>query len=169
MKFGDFVGRKIEWLFSPIPKYLFTKAYRTKYYKRLPKERKKREFFFHNIENGYYITLADSVFGNFYSGYPAFLSFLIIGIADKKWGSLNDVIVVLLFAIPIFLCYTHAYNAVYYKNRYLKYFRQFEKEDEAWHRKWKRITIAFCIGSIISTLLGIVIGFSGILSDLLMI
>ncbi len=105
---------------------------------------------------GQSIGLAHHWFGYFYSGYPTFFSFVLLGIATKKLGSLSEVLVIILAAIPIGLCYIPAYKAVFTKDRYLKYFKQFEKEDEQWHKKWKRITIAFCIGSVIVMLLGIV-------------
>ncbi len=34
--------------------------------------------------------------------------------------------------------------------RYLAYFKEFEKKDEAWHRKWKRRTIVLSICSLLS-------------------
>lgn len=43
---------------------------------------------------------------------------------------------------------------VYLKNKF-EYFIQFEKEDEQWHKKWKWRTIAFCVGSTMTSLLGI--------------
>ena len=62
--------------------------------------------------------------------------------------------------IPICISYIPAYKAVFSDDRYLQYFKQFEKEDEAWHKKWKRRTIAFCVGSVITTLLGMAAAFA---------
>ena len=45
MKFGDFIGRIVEAILSPVPKYFFSKSYKEKYYKRLPTEREKTEKF----------------------------------------------------------------------------------------------------------------------------
>ncbi len=51
--------------------------------------------------------------------------------------------------------YIPAYKAVFSKDKYLKYFKEFEKKDINWHRKWICITILFCIGAIIMTIIGI--------------
>lgn len=45
-KFGDFMGKVVNVLLSPIPKYLFTKEYKKKYDERLPKEQKNHDKFF---------------------------------------------------------------------------------------------------------------------------
>ena len=156
MTFGDFMGRVVNVLLSPIPKYLFTKEYKKKYYERRQREQKNIDKFFYDEEYGYHIGWAHHWFGYFYSGYPAFLSFILVGIADKKLGSLNAFTFLLLFAIPVGLCYVPAYKAVFTKDKYLEYFKIFEQEDKQWHKKWKWITISFCIGSIIMTLMGIV-------------
>ena len=62
----------------------------------------------------------------------------------------------LLFGIPIGLSYIPAYRAVFTKDRYLTYFRDFATKGTVWHRKWKWITIAFCVGSIVMTLMGVI-------------
>ena len=45
------------------------------------------------------------------------------------------------FAIPIL-----ANRMVFRKNRYLDYFMLFENEDKRWLKKWRWITLAFCVG-----------------------
>ena len=155
MKFGDFMGRIVNTLFSPIPKYLFTKEYKKKYYERLPKEQKKIDKFFYDKEIGYHIAWAHHWFGFFYSGYFMFLSFVLLGIPDGIFGGVNLIVATAIIALPIALGYIPAYRAVFSKDRYLNYFKQFEKEDEQWHKKWKRITWVFCIGSVVFTIGGI--------------
>ena len=45
IKFGDFIGRIVDVVLSPIPKLFFTKKYRKKYESRLPQAQKiKKEF-----------------------------------------------------------------------------------------------------------------------------
>ena len=160
MKFGDFMGKVVDILLSPIPKYLFTKEYKTKYYERRQREQKKIDKFFYDKEYGYHIGWAHHWFGYFYSGYSILFSFLLGGFALRELGNLSNVTKLAILAIPIGLCYIPAYRAVFAKDRYQKYFRQFKKEDEHWHRKWKRITFAFCIGSIVTTILGICAAFA---------
>lgn len=155
MKFGDFVGNIVEAMLAPIPKFLFAKEHKKKYYEHLSQRQKIANSFFHDQEGGFYIGWAHHLFGYFYLGYPTFFSFVLLGIADKKTESLNIILATVLFAIPIVVCYIPAYKAVFAKDRYLKYFKLFEKENEDWHRKWKLITVAFCVGSVAFTLLGI--------------
>ena len=147
------VNKLVNGLFAVIFRIPFIRKYRKKYDGQKAKE---LDDFYYGNKAGLSISVAHYCFGYFYSGYPAFLSFILIGIADKKIGNLNVLMFVLLFAIPIGLCYIPAYQAVFTKDCYLKYFREFEKKDRQWHRKWKWITISFCIGSMIMTLMGIV-------------
>lgn len=156
MKFGDFIGRIVKSILSPIPRFFFSKSYKEKYYERLPRERNNAKKFFHDSKGGCYLGCANYCFGYFYSGYSIFFSFVLIGITDRIFGHLHFVIVLLLLALPIEVCYIPVYSAVFSKDRYLKYFKQFEKKDEQWHKKWRRITILFIIGSIVSTFMGIV-------------
>ena len=155
MKFGDFMGRIVNTLFSPIPKYLFTKEYKKNYYERLSEEQKKIDKFFYDKEIGYHIAWAHHWFGYFYSGYFMFLSFVLLGIPDGIFGGVNLIVATAIIALPIALGYIPAYRAVFSKDRYLNYFKQFEKEDEQWHKKWKMITWVFCIGSVVFTIGGI--------------
>lgn len=153
---GRSLERIINALFAPIQKYLFTKSFKEKYNKHLSKEQNDLNEYFYGCKNGLSIGNASHDFGYFYSGYSIFLSFILIGIADRLWGNLHSLTVLLLFALPVGLCYIPAYSAVFSNDCYLKYFKQFEKKDERWHKKWKRITILFIIGSIVSTFMGIV-------------
>ena len=63
----------------------------------------------------------------------------------------------LLIAIPIGICYIPAYKAVFSNDRYMKYFKKFEKKDEHWHKKWKWITFLFAIGGMVTTIMGVVV------------
>ena len=104
---------------------------------------------------GVSIGLAHHWFGFFYSGYPCFFSWLLLGIASRMYGDeMKGMVVMLIIAFPIALGYIPAYRAVFSKDRYLKYFKQFEKENEQWHKKWKMITWAFCIGALITMAIG---------------
>jgi hypothetical protein len=104
---------------------------------------------------GVSISSAHHWFGYFYSSYSIFLSFALLGIPDGMFGGVSTTVAIAIIALPIGLCYIPAYKAVFSKDRYLKYFKQFEKEDEQWHKKWNRITWVFCIGSVVFTIGGI--------------
>jgi hypothetical protein len=155
IKFGDFMGEIVDALLSPVPKYLFTNNYRKKYYERLSKAQPIKEKIFYDKECGYHIGWANHWYGFFYSGYSSFLTFVLFGAVYGILGDVNQIILIVTVAVPIGLCYIPAYRAVFSKDRYLKYFKQFEKEDEQWHKKWKWITIAFRIGSIAFAIGGI--------------
>lgn len=146
------VNKMVTGLFAVIFRIPFIGKYRKKIDEQKAKE---LDEFYYGNKAGLSISAAHHWFGYFYSGYPAFLSFILVGIADKKLESLNVLTFILLFGIPIALCYIPAYQAVFTKDRYLKYFMQFEKEDEQWHKKWNRITWLFCIGSVVFTIGGI--------------
>lgn len=86
--------------------------------------------------------------GQLYVWLPIFwvsrlFSLALLGVAIKVIGNPNGFLMMILIGIPISLGYIPAYRAVFSGDRYLKYFKQFEKEDEAWHKKWNRRTIAF--------------------------
>ena len=104
---------------------------------------------------GLSIGVAHYWFGYFYSGYFMFLSFVLLGIPDGIFGGVNLIVATAIIALPIALGYIPAYRAVFSKDRYLNYFKQFEKENEQWHKKWKMITWVFCIGSVVFTIGGI--------------
>lgn len=149
MKFGDFVGAIVNKLLSPIPKYLFTKEYKKKYEERLVRERKNIDRFFYDKKSGYHIGWANHWFGYFYAGYPLFVSFVSGGFLLREYGYLSTSLKLIILIVPVGLCYIPAYKAVFAKDRYLKYFKQFEKQDENWHKRWKKITLLFCIGSVL--------------------
>ena len=67
-------------------------------------------------------------------------AFILLGIPDGMFGGVNEIIAIAIIALPVGLCYIPAYKAVLSNDRYLKYFKQFEKEDAKWHKKWKQIT-----------------------------
>ena len=123
-------------------------------------ERKKVDKLFNDPKNGTRIGWANHWFGYLYSGYPIFLSYILLGIANQKYGKLDTLVVAILMATPIGLCYIPAYKAVFSNDRYLKFFKQFKKKDEHWHRKWKWITFVFSIGALTITFLGISVAYT---------
>ena len=113
--------------------------------------------FKYDKKKGLYIGWANRKFGYIYSCYPGFLSFVILGLMHSSYGKLSFVIAMLMIFIPIGIGYIPAYKAVFFNDRYLVYFKKFEKESKEWHRKWKRITWAFCIGAVIISMCGIAV------------
>lgn len=98
--------------------------------------------------------MANWLFASFYSCYSSFVSWICIGIANCKYDIDKNSIGLLFFIVPCIICYIPAYRAVFAKDNYLKYFRQFTKNSKQWHHRWKRVTIAFCIGAIVTMVAG---------------
>lgn len=155
-RFGKFMEKMIDLLFAPIPKYLFTESFKEKYYKHLPTEMKTINKYLYGSEQGLSIVGANHKFSYFYSGYSIFLSFVIIGVTNRFYEDLHPLMDFSLIALSVMVFYIPAYSAVFFNDRYLKYFRQFEKKDERWHKKWRKITILFIIGSVVSTIMGFI-------------
>lgn len=160
VRFDDFMGKIVDVMLSPIPQYLFTKKYKKKYEERLGREQKNINRFFYDKETGYHIGWANHWYGFFYSGYPVIISFIFLGFILRYTDILTPLARVVIIGLPIGLCYIPAYRAVFSNDRYLMYFKHFEKKDERWHRKWRWITIAFCVGSVSCTVLGLLMAFA---------
>ena len=145
-------NKKIEKIILSFFSILFSEKYMQKINDR-QKNKELKDFRYGN-KWGLSIGVAHYWFGYFYSGYFMFLSFVLLGIPDGIFGGVNLIVATAIIALPIALGYIPAYRAVFSKDRYLKYFKQFEKENEQWHKKWKMITWAFCIGALITMAIG---------------
>lgn len=137
--------------------FLFPRKIRETYYARVEKGQEELENFYNNRENGFHISIANHFFGLFYSNYSTIFSFIFAAISIKILNEFNCIIILISLAIPIGLCYIPAYRAVYSNNKYLIYFKKFEKENQAWHRKWNRLTILFSVGGVFTIILGLAI------------
>ena len=145
---------KIIWkCFFVVSKFLSLESY---YHKRRNIFRKDSNYqnYMYGKKTGQSIGLANHWLVFFYSAYSAFFSWVLVGIANRAFGDLNIIAFLFLFGIPIGICYIPAYKAVFTDDKYLIYFKQFEKEDEHWHKKWKRRTYFFCIGALLTLLIG---------------
>lgn len=149
------VGQYTDRLISLIPKYFFTDNFRKKYNENMIKEKPRLDEFYNNKKNGFYIGMADYWFDSFYYLYSCAISFIIAGCFIKRDGKIDGVTTSMIVFIIIGISAILPLKMIFIKDRYLKYFKEFEKEDEHWHKKWKRITIAFCIGGVITFLSGL--------------
>ena len=159
-KFGFFIGKIVDFFISPIPKFLFTKKMKKRYYDNMRKSQPQLDELFYGKKSGFSIGLAHHNFDAFYSIYTCILSFVLQALYIKFNGEINTFVILITIAIPMGICYIPAYKAVFSKDKYLQYFKQFEKEDEHWHKKWKRRTIAFILGAIASIIFGIYLYFT---------
>lgn len=153
-KFQRMANKHIYYMFKPINKYLLTKKFREKYFANLSKEQNNINNIYNNKKDGILIGQANHWFGYLYSCYPGYISFILLALTMRYIHDMYFV-VLLVVGLPIGIFYIPAYKAVFYKDRYLEYFKKFEKEDERWHKKWSRITTTFCIGAILMSLLGL--------------
>ena len=153
-KRGHFISKIMDTILSPIPKFFFTKKRKERFYKNIKDNQQQFDELFYGKNASFSIGWAHHWFGYFYSCYSAFIAFIVVGIANRLLGKLDMFLFLLFFGIPIGILYIPAYRAVFSGDKYLKYFKEFEKKDDQWHKKWKRITIAFCVGSIISAVAG---------------
>ena len=136
-------------------------GWESKYYKRIDELGINTEYQNYKLgKNGPSILWGHYWFYDFCFGYGMLPSFVLIGFIFREPSELNFLLALIVLEISIILGYITANKAVFSNDRYLKYFKKFEKEDEQWHRKWKRRTIAFCFGSIIVVLIGICLAFA---------
>lgn len=146
---------KIMWFLSKI--FSFEDYYKTRKEK-IEKDKDLNEFMY-GKNAGFSIGWAHHWFGYFYSCYSGLISFIAFGIYLYFFHEVNKFILCVLIFTPVLLCFIPAQKAVFKDDRYLRYFKKFEKEDELWHKKWRKITIAFCVGGVFITILGIVLAF----------
>ena len=120
-----------------------------KAYQRLNEEKKKGEAFYKDKKAGFGVGMADDIAGGIYTAYTFFPFYFITGaVIDRLTGipAINPIVFIPLIIVDIFVIFKPFRKAVFDNDRYLKYYKIFEKKDAAWHRKWKRITIMLILG-----------------------
>ena len=152
---GNFIHKLVFGSIRLFAKYMCSRNCQERLYAYLAMREQQLYEFKYDKKNGVYIGLSKYEFGYVYSCYPCFLSFLMFGLILKINGDITPIVMIGTLAVPIGLGYIPAYKAVFSSDRYLEYFKEFEKENRDWHRKWARITTAFCIGGVLISLLSI--------------
>lgn len=142
------IEKAVNLFFSIMGAFLFPKQMRIKFQEQRYRNHVKRTEYIYGNEYGLSIGMAHHLFGAFYSCLPASISWICLGVANRLFESLTDWLVLIIFATPIAIGYIPMYMAVFYNNRYIVYFKKYEKENKRWHKKWKRITFLFCVGAI---------------------
>lgn len=155
-------GENINNIINIVTRKLLMNKYGIKYYERIQNNKKVLDKFFYDKEDGFHVGMANHDFGYFYSCYSISIGFVLFGFIYKDFNSCKyyDILSTICLVIPVGLGYIPAYKAVFKSNRYVKYFKKFEKKNEVWHKKWKRITIAFCVGAVVIAILGICAAFA---------
>ena len=133
-----------------------SKRYKARLYAHVANHEKETYDYFYNKKTGFHINWAHYRLIVFYLCYSACISFLLEGILFRVFGLISPIIFGIILISPIWLFYIPANKAVFSDDRYLKYFKEFEKMDKSWHRKWVMITWAFCVGGILAFFGGII-------------
>ena len=154
---GNFIHKLVFGSIRLFARYMCSRNCQERLYAYMAMREQQLYEFKYDKKKGLYIGWAKYKFDYIYSCYPGFLSFVILGLMHSSYGKLSFVIAMLMIFIPIGIGYIPAYKAVFFNDRYLVYFKKFEKESKEWHRKWKRITWAFCIGAVIISMCGIAV------------
>ena len=137
-----------------IIKYIVPSKYKKKAYGRILKNKKKSQDFIYGKNSGLSIGMTDCIFGYISSSYSGFFSLIFLGIGQRYLGHLTPVQAIILIAFPLAIGYIPLHKFVFRKDRYLKFYKEFEKNDLSWHKKCKRITIAYCVGAILTDIIG---------------
>ena len=125
-----------------------------------------QELLFGNLEHGHEITTAQRMVYNTFGGYMGFLIAVLSGIINSLigwdlvlyWkGGIISIIMVLTGGILLYIGLSILTKALDNPPVYLSYFKEFEKQDEEWLRKWKRYTVLLFVGGLLSAGLGIVL------------
>lgn len=157
------VGRRIDKVFNYIIRLVVAnivlQRYRYKIYRNLLNSQKAIAPMHWDLECGQHIIIAKNLVYQTCIGYLTFPFSVVVGIASSiigwkmvlywKDGTITFIII-LLYAVFILVGLFKLSKAIDNPQTYLLYFKEFEKQDEEWHKKWKRNTILMFIGSIVS-------------------
>lgn len=157
--FDNLVGKVIFVPFYYLIKICLPNKINGKYLKRLQMANDMGNELSKNPKNGFSINFANTFFGLTYCGYAFIFTGSIAGTLVRFFGVFDSIFCWLIPIVPIAAWWYPAQRAVFHKDRYLKYFKQFEKEDKHWRRKWMLITLAFLGGSILTEVLGMYLFF----------
>lgn len=142
------------------------KKFKIGYRKHMTSQQNEINHYFYDKHNGFHIRNANRNLIGFCCMYAIFISLILFGFWLKLFSEPNIIAVLIIVFIPIEVAYLPLSKGVFKNDCYIKYFKKFEKKDEQWHKKWKRITIAFCFGGTASVILGAVLGLTIAISGL---
>lgn len=109
----------------------------------------------HDYKNGMIKSLFEQIFiisYGFSVSLSFFISFPIIFLCTKSFP-LSTFIGLLCYA----LSFIPLIKYVFYKNRYLKYFKEYLKNDSTWFKKWRMIVILFVVLSYVNFIGGVIL------------
>lgn len=118
----------------------------------------------YNYKTGIHLTLFNQMFDGLYSIYLSLISLIVSAVLFRITRSFlfSASIAFVGFAI----CWIPLNRYVLNDKRYIKFFKEFERKDESWHKKWRRIAVTLIVLQLpiiaIGTLLAFMIVFAGL-------
>ena len=157
------IGRKIDKanlnIFRRLVSITLPRKYHTKIHRNLLNSQEAIAPMFWDLECGQHIRIAKDLVYQTCIGYLTFPFSVVAGIASTiigwdtffywKDGTIKFVTII-LFVVFIAVGLSKLTKAIDNPQTYLSYFKEFEKQNKEWHKKWKRNTILLFIGSIVS-------------------
>ena len=160
IKFDILFAVPIYYSFYVLLKYCLPKKINVKYIDRLNEANETGSKIFRDPKDGSCIGWANTFFGMLYCNFFMIPIGILVGLITKLFGMPHPVIYMGVVIMVIAFGWRTPRKAVFDNDRYLKYFKKFEKESKQWHRKWALITVAFCFCSLLSAAFGIYLCFA---------
>lgn len=127
--------------------------------KRIEAGRRKTAWFekymYHDYESGVHARFSEINFVFVTSAYALIIPWIILILMLSNHHIPTEIEFGIVFFAPLMANYVYFEATMFWNCQYVKYFIEFGKTDDEWRRKWKLITIAFCvIGIAVSFILG---------------
>ena len=118
----------------------------------------------YNYKTGIHLTMFNQVFDGLYSIYLSLILLIVSAVLFRITRSFlfSASVGVVCFVV----CWIPLNRYVLNDKRYIKYFKEFERKDEAWYKKWRRIAVILIVLQLpvmaIGALLSFMIVFAGL-------
>lgn len=128
------------------------------FHKTISKDRIKRHHHYMcNYKDGWLVSITHHFFGFFWSAYAGCFSFILLGVLRKVGFALEGNAFFIVGCIPLAIAYIPQYKYVFKDDRYIKFFKKFDKKGAKWQRKCKWMALIFMACGIPATFLGLLI------------
>ena len=143
-KISHVIEKYVNLVVNFILTYFFSNRIRQKCYDNKKREQKITDDLISHLD----IEAAKTWLINSYLSYTIIVSASVTALIINRFQHFNKGYIVVIALIPIIICYPFLDRTVIKNDNYLRYFKQFKKEDEQWLKKWKRRTMLFQIGGV---------------------
>lgn len=140
-------------------RHIWSKEHMDRHLNNLKNQEKEINHFYNDRKSGYNMGWANHFFGYFSCAYVSIVVFPVLGYMLKVQIEYASSWIMVLAVSLIFLMYIPIYKAVFSKDKYLKYYKYFERQSPKWHKKWRKIAIAYYTGAILASIIGIALCF----------